>query len=135
MTSTDTAVEQQAPTTRARSRLYSVLIGLSALAVLLQGLWAGLFLSGQQGHWVWVHARGGEVALGFALVATIVALVKLRQRRELVIGSIALTVLLVLEAFVGGEIEDTHTLTAVHIPLALALMALATWLPLRSAQR
>jgi hypothetical protein len=44
-------------------------------------------------------------------------------------------VLLVVEAYLGGLIRDDgkDSLTAVHVPLALALMALAVWLPLRAA--
>jgi hypothetical protein len=74
------------------------MIGLSTLVVLLQGLWAGLFVvEGQDDKetWVAVHARGADVAIGLALVATVVAVVRLRSRRDLVVGSAAFTVLLV----------------------------------------
>jgi hypothetical protein len=56
----------------------------------------------------------------------------LGERRDLVIGSGALVVLLALEAFLGGEVVDNPGLTVLHIPLALALMGLAVWLPLRA---
>jgi hypothetical protein len=48
-----------------------------------------------------------------------------------------LTALLVVEAYIGGLVRDDgdDTLTAVHIPFAMALMALAVWLPLRAALR
>src|SRR3954452_11107638 len=114
--------------------LYSSLIGLSALAVLLQGLWAGLFLQqdgADHSSWVDVHARGGEVAIALAILATAVALWKLRERRDLWIGSIVLVVLLFVESYLGGEIRDggKSSLTIVHVPLAMALMALVVWLP------
>ena len=138
MTQTTTrpaVTERRAP----RSVLFSVLIGLSALAVLLQGLWAGIFLQHDGGRdaasgWIDVHARGGEVALVLALLATIVAFVRLRSRRELWIGSAVFTMLLAFESWLGGAIRDdgADTLTAVHVPLAMALMALAVWLPLRA---
>jgi hypothetical protein len=118
-----------------RSRLFSVLVGLSTLVVLLQGLWAGLFVHEGKDYtdsWVEVHARGADVAIGLALVATVVALVRLRSRTDLVVGSIAFTVLLVLEAYLGGLIGDHGALTAVHFPLAMLLMGLAVWLPLRA---
>lgn len=122
--------------------LFSVLLGLTALVVLLQGLWAGIFLEhdGERdaaSSWIDVHAHGGEVAIGLALLATIVALVKLRHRRELWIGAAALTVLLVVESYIGGLIVDASkdTLTAVHVPLAMAIMALVIWLPLRARTR
>ena len=124
--------------TRPRSRLFSILIGLSTLVVLLQGLWAGLFV--QEGedykdNWVEVHARGAELAIALAVVALVVALVKLRSRRDLVVGSVAFVVLLVLEAYLGGLIGDHAGLTAIHFPLAMALMGLAVWLPVRAVRR
>ena len=82
-----------------------------------------------------MHARGAEVAIALAVVATIVALVKLRARRDLVVGSIAFIVLLVLESYLGGLIGDHSRLTAVHIPLAMLLMGLAVWLPVRASRR
>lgn len=120
-----------------RSRLFSALIGLAALAVVLQGVWADLFI--HEGHdyqqnWVDVHARGGDIAIALAAVASIVAVRKLRPRPGLVIGSIAFTVLLALEAFLGGLIGDAPGLTVIHFPLALALMGLAVWLPLRASR-
>jgi hypothetical protein len=131
---TDTPVR----TVRSTNRLYSALVGLSTLVVLLQGLWAGLFI--QEGvdyndSWVEVHARGADLAIALALAATVVALVKLRPRRDLVVGSIAFTVLLVLEAYLGGLIGDHAGLTVIHFPLAMALMGLAVWLPFRATRR
>jgi hypothetical protein len=113
-TTTDPATVPAAGRTAAGSRLYDVLIGLCALAVLLQGLWAGIFLEhdGRRdaaSGWLDVHARGGEIALALAL-------------------------LLALESWLGGAIRDDgrDTLTAVHVPLAMAIMALVVWLPLRA---
>ncbi len=65
MTRTDTR-----STNRARSgalTVFSVLSGLAALAVLLQGLWAGIFLEhdgkrDDSQNWIDVHAHGGEVS-------------------------------------------------------------------------
>lgn len=136
------AVQQENVTTAPvcqRHPAFSALIGLCSLAVLLQGLWAGFFLEhdGQRDAatgWINVHARGADVAIALAALATIVAFVKLRRRRDLWLGSAALTVLLVLEAYLGGLIRDASqdTLTAVHVPLAMALMALVVWLPMRA---
>jgi hypothetical protein len=52
-----------------------------------------------------------------------------------VVGSIAFTVLLVLEAYLGGLIGDHAGLTVIHFPLAMALMGLAVWLPFRATRR
>ena len=127
-------------TTAARSPLYSAVIGLAALAVLLQGLWAGLFLregGGYRNSWVTVHAHGAEVAIALAAIATIIAFIQLRSRREVLIGSVVFTLLLILEAYLGGKVSDDHSIgaQAVHIPLAMALMGLAVWLPLRASLR
>jgi heme A synthase len=115
--------------------LYRVLTWVVALGIVLQGVWAGMFVRPGQAFdatWVTVHARGGEVTIAVALAAAVVAFWRLRSRRDLVVGSAALVVLLALEAFIGGEVYDNQGLTALHIPLALALVGLAVWLPLRA---
>jgi heme A synthase len=136
------ATSERTPATdraeRTRHPLYSALIGLATLGVLLQGLWAGLFVQeGEeyQQNWVQVHALDGEVTIALAALATIAAFVLLRRRMDLALGSAAFTVLLVLEAYIGGLIGDRARLTAVHFPLALALMGVAVWLPLRATRR
>ena len=139
-TSTATA-ERTATAAPARNPLFSALIGLAALAVLLQGLWAGIFLEhdGERDaaqSWIDVHARGADVAILLAALATVVALWKLRQRKDLWIGSGLLTIVLIFESYIGGLIRDASkdTLTAVHVPLAMLLMGLVVWLPLRAAR-
>lgn len=121
--------------------LYGALTGLAAVAVLLQGLWAGIFLrhDGQRDaseSWINVHSIGGEVAIVLAVLATAAALWKLRHRKELWIGAGVLTLLLIVESYLGGQIKDhaKDNLTAVHIPLAMALMGLVVYLPLRAAR-
>lgn len=123
---------------RERSPLFSALVGLASLGILLQGVWAGLFIhEGQpfRDNWVAVHSIGGSVTGFLALVAAIVALARLRHRRDLVAGSVVFFLLLVLEIFLGGLIGNTPAVAAVHIPLALALMGMAVWLPLRAVRR
>ena len=122
-------------TDRPRSPLYSALIGLVALGVLLQGVWAGLFIREDQHYvsrWVAVHSLDGQVTAALALVATVVAFVQLRARRDLVLGTAVLTLLLVAEIGLGASLDAAQGLLALHIPLALAIMALAVWLPLRA---
>ncbi len=140
----DTSTDTRPAATRATARttLFSALAGLAALAVLLQGLWAGIFLEhdGQRDDangWIDVHARGGEVALALAIAATVVALWRHRARKDLWIGSLVLVVLLLLESYIGGLIRDDSkdTLTALHVPLAMAIMAVSVWLPLRARLR
>jgi hypothetical protein len=126
--------------TARRSALFSALVGLAAVAILLQALWAGIFLEHDGARdaassWIDVHATGGEIAIALSALATIAAFVQLRDRRELWIGSLVLTVLLAVEAYLGGLIRDDgqDALTAIHLPLAMALMALVVWLPVRAS--
>src|SRR5207245_11277395 len=89
--------------TRTGHPLYSGLIGLATLGVLLQGLWAGLFVQEGEDYkerWVEVHALDGEITIALAALATVAAFVLLRARRkDLVVGSAVLTVLLVVAAY------------------------------------
>ena len=139
MTTTASRADGAPAPARGRTTAFSALAGLTALAILLQGLWAGLFVplgkGGQyQDTWVEVHSHGGEVATLLALVTTVVAFFTLRRRRELWIGAGVMTVLLALELYIGGLVSDEKVrgAAAVHIPLALAIMSLAVWLPLRA---
>lgn len=126
----------------APTRTFAALVGVASLAVLLQGLWAGLFMSTpdtdpEKTPWLEVHSWCGKAAIGFALLATVWAFLKLRECTDLTFGALALTVLLILEAYLGGLIVDEgkDVMAAVHVPLAMALMGLAVWLPLRARKR
>lgn len=136
MTTTASTRTPTAPPERTTSPAYSALVGLASLGVLLQGLWAGLFVHEGEEYkatWVHVHALDGEITILLAAVATVVAFVQLRRRRRDLVGATAaFTVLLVVEAYLGGRIGGSAWLTAVHFPLAMALMALAVYLPLRA---
>jgi hypothetical protein len=123
-------------------KLYAALIGLATLVVLLQGLWAGIFLQHDGARdaahsWIDVHARGADLSIVLALAATAVALVKLRSRRDLWVGGAVLAVLLIVESYIGGQIRDNgkDSLTVIHVPAAMALMGLAVWLSFRSSTR
>ena len=137
MATTDRAGAATARTARPRNALYSALIGIVTLLVLLQALWAGLFI--REGHdyranWVHVHQIGADTAIVLTLVAAVVAFVKLRSRRDLLVGTVAMFVLLVLEGYLGGLIGGHQGATTIHIPLGMALMALAVWLPMRATR-
>jgi len=133
--SADSTTTHATTSARARSPLFSALIGLASLGVLLQGVWAGMFI--REGHefvssWVNVHSVDGMVTGLLALIAAVVAFVQLRARRDIVVGSVVFFLLLVLEIGLGSMIGNSPAVAAVHIPLALALMGLAVWLPLRA---
>jgi hypothetical protein len=114
--------------------VWSALIGLTSLGVLLQGLWAGLFLrrDADGSTWVSVHQHGGEATVTLAVLATIAAAVWLRDRRDLLGGTALLTVLLVVEYFLGRAGGGS---VVVHVPLALLIMGLAVWLPVVARRR
>jgi hypothetical protein len=125
-----------------RHPLYAALVGLTSLAVWLQGLWAGLFVregkdfdaTSAQSNWVEVHDWGARIAIVLALASFVVAVSRLRVRRDLVIGTGALFVLLLLEAYIGGAIGEHPNWPSFHIPLAMGLMGLSIWLPTRAAR-
>lgn len=119
----------------ARNTLYSVLIGLATIVVLFQAVWAGIFIregKDNSSTWVDVHARGADLAILLAIAAAVVVFLKLRDRRDLLIGTIAFAVLLMVEAYLGGLIGDSPAVEVIHFPLAMGLMGLAVWLPLRA---
>jgi cytochrome bd-type quinol oxidase subunit 2 len=118
---------------------FSVLVGLTSLVVLLQAVWAGIFLEhdGRRDEATTalnLHAAGGTAAVVLALGAVVIASLRLRGRRDLWFGSIVLLVLLVVEMALGQLIKDSDqdALTAVHVPLAMLVMAVCVWLPVRS---
>ncbi len=118
-----------------RSPIFAALVGVIAVIVLFQAAWAGMFIREGKEYdatWVTVHARGAELAIVLALVAVVLAFVKLQARKDLLIGSIALAVILVLESYIGGLVGESPAVTALHFPLGMALMGLCVWLPLRS---
>jgi heme A synthase len=132
---TSTTTRDAAP---ARNPLFSALIGLASLAVFLQAVWAGMMIREGKDYdatWVDVHDIGARAALLLALAATIVGVVKLRARRDLVIGAAVLTVLIFVESWIGGVVGDHPAAVAIHIPLAMAIFGLAVWLPLRTTRR
>ncbi len=122
--------------TQRRSALFGALVGLATLAILLQGLWAGIFLAhdGERDAaetWINVHSAGAYVALILAAGAAIVAVLRLRSRGDLVIGSVVFVLLIVIEIGIGAAVRGgADGLTIVHIPLAMFLLGMAVWLPL-----
>jgi heme A synthase len=134
---------QDTPDTRiGRDALYASVIGLTSLVILCQGVWAGLFIregkdfdaSSSQSRWVEVHDWGARVAIVLAFVSLVVAVWRLRARKDLLVGTGLLFVLLLVEAYIGGEIGDHASWPTAHVPLAMALMALSVWLPSRAVR-
>ena len=84
--------------------------------------------------WVGVHATGALITLLLAVATTVVAVVRHRSRRDLWGGALILTVLLIVELGLGSAISDgkSGVAAAIHVPLALVIMALTVWVPLRA---
>jgi heme A synthase len=135
--STRTPSTPPAAAARTRSPLFSAVIGLAGLAILLQGVWAGQFIregSDFRQGWVNVHSIGGTVIDVLGLIAMIIAIVQLRARRDILVGSIVFFVLVVLEGFIGALIGDHPALEALHIPVALFLMGMVAVLSFRASR-
>lgn len=135
-----TAVEP-APSIEKPTVLFTSVVGLAALIVLLQGVFAGVFLEhdGERdasANWIDAHAWGAHIATLLSVLAAVLAVAKLRQSRPLMYGSVALAVLLLIESYLGGAIRDESkdVLTVVHVPLAMAIMGVAVWLSFTAAK-
>lgn len=98
---------------------FSALVGLTSLVVLFQAVWAGMFIrEGMDFNstWVAVHSRGAELAIVLALIAAVLAFIKFRERRDLLIGTIAFPALLILESYLGGIIGNSPSAEVLHFP-------------------
>ena len=125
--------------TTTRDPLFAALVGLTSVVVLLQFVFAGVFLRydgkrDDSSSWIDAHAWGAHIGTVLAIVAAVYAVVRLRHRKDLLIGSILLAVLFLVESYIGGEIRDggKDSWTAIHVPIAFLLTALVIWLPLRA---
>ena len=123
---------------RGRETLLCALVFLAGLGVLLQGLWAGIFLEHDgsrdaAGSWIDVHARGADISIGVACLAFVLSVLWFRRDSGLIAGLAAFIVVMFAESYIGGLIRDNgkDTLTSVHVPLAMAAMGLAAWLAAR----
>jgi hypothetical protein len=118
--------------------LLSALVFLAAFGVLLQGLWAGIFLEhdGSRAaarHWIEFHDRGADVSIGLGCAAFVVAAVWFRTSTDILLGLALFIVVMFAEAYVGDRIraDGRDMLTAVHVPLAMVAMGIAAWLAIR----
>jgi ABC-type uncharacterized transport system permease subunit len=116
--------------------IFAALTGLTALAILLQAVFAGEFVDrANKGGWLSAHSANAIVVVALAVITAVYAFVALREAaRALVIGAIALAVLVIVQTLIGHEItDDSHDwLLVIHIPLAMLVFALTIWLSVRA---
>jgi hypothetical protein len=112
--------------------IFAALTGLTSLAILLQGLFAGEFIGhGAHGGWLSAHDVNGYVVVVLAVAAAVYAVVALRSAaRPLAIGAVVLAVLVIAQDGLGHAITDSNDdgLTVIHVPLALLAFGLTIWL-------
>lgn len=132
-----------APTRTVRSttgplRIYRPLNGLVLLGVVLQGISAGIQMARLGGaDWTRIHQVTGYAVMLLALAAAVLAALTLRQRHPgMVAWSAVLAALLIGQAVIGERISEggSWALIAIHVPLALIIMAVAAYLSLAAAR-
>jgi ABC-type uncharacterized transport system permease subunit len=117
-------------------KVFSALVGASSLAIFVQAVTAGEFVS--QDHrdgWIDAHGIIADVVAILTLATMVFTLVALRRvSRALVIGTVALFVLVVLQTFLGHQITDNKQdwLIGIHVPLAFIIFGIAIWLPIKA---
>jgi hypothetical protein len=111
---------------------FAALTGLTSLAILLQGVFAGEFVGRTgRGGWLSAHDVNADVVTVLALATAIYAVARLRAAaRPLVVGSVVLAALVIAQVAIGHAITDSNDdgLTVVHVPLALLVFGLTIWL-------
>lgn len=119
-------------------RVFNILAGITTLAIFLQAISAGVFMSFHSDDaaepWVTTHQIVGYAAIVLAVITAVVAIVALRaSAKGLMWAAIVLAVLLVAQVGIGQSIEHVRGLVAVHVPLAFIVFALTIWLSVRGA--
>jgi FtsH-binding integral membrane protein len=115
---------------------FSALVGVTSLAIFLQAVTAGEFVS--QDHrdgWISAHNVVADIVAVLALATMVFTIVALRKTgRALLVGTIVLFVLVVVQIFIGQEITGNKQdwLIGIHVPLAFIIFAVAIWLPIRA---
>lgn len=136
--STDVSTNSAAVRTRTPlEKSFAPLAGLTSLAILCQAVTAGEFVS-QEGRdgWIEIHDMVGYLTIVLAIATAVVGLLAFRKVVPLLAwGSLALAVLVIVQAVIGHLITDLKQdgWIGLHVPLALIVFALTGWLAIRSA--
>jgi heme A synthase len=126
-------MDQPSPATL---KWFSALVGLTSLAIFVQAVTAGEFVSQKnRGGWISAHDIIADVVAVLALALMIFTIVTLRKAsRPLLVGSIVLLVLVVIQTSLGYQITDNKQdwLIGIHVPLAFIIFGIAVWLPINA---
>ena len=109
---------------------FAALTGVTSLAILLQGVFAGEFINkADKGVWLTAHNVNAFVVVALAVMTAVFAYVKLREARGLWIRSFVLAVLVVIQVGIGDAItHDGHDwLLVIHVPLAMLVFGLTIY--------
>jgi hypothetical protein len=117
---------------------FSMVNGLTLLGVLLQAVWAGLFIDrAEREPWVTVHEIGGFAVVVLSLVTALLALALLRRADPaLTFGAVGLFLLLVIQTGIGEGISKagSQELLVSHVPLAMLIFGLGVYLSIAGAR-
>jgi hypothetical protein len=117
-------------------RTFAVLAGLTSLSILLQGIFAGVFIEpGVHSGWLNAHNVNADIATALGVLTAVYAgILGSRIGRAIVTGSAVLALLLIAQTAIGHAIAGSgdNSLTAVHVPLALLAFGLTIWLSARA---
>ena len=126
-------MDQPSPSTL---KWFSALVGLTSLAIFVQAVTAGEFVSQKnRGGWISAHDIVSDAVAVLALALAIFTIVRLRKAsRPLLVGSIVLLVLVVIQIVLGHQITDNKQdwLIGIHVPLAFIIFGIAVWLPINA---
>lgn len=121
---------------RRNGPIFASLVGLTALAILLQAVFAGEFIEpGKHSSWLSAHDVNADVVIGLAALTAVFALVRLRvAARSLTVGAVVLAVAVIAQVAIGHAITQSNDdgLIPVHVPLAMLIFALTIWLSVRA---
>lgn len=119
-------------------RTFSMVNGLTLLGVLLQAVWAGLFIDrAEREPWVTVHEIGGFVVVVLSLATALLAIALLRRADSaLTFGAVGQFLLLVVQTGLGEGISKagSQELLVSHVPLAMLIFGLGVYLSVASAR-
>ena len=129
------------PLPAAPRRAYSIFVGLTVLFIFLQSLTAGEFITdgmpaAAKEVWTTAHGLIAYPIMVFALTATLIAFVRLRQARGLYVLTGGLFVASVAQWLMGHMISTLGLdwVVPYHVVLAFVIYGFAIWLSIRSAQ-